>query len=109
MTASTANGEQTATIDTEHTLQTVTSAGSYILLVDTNNMALGDKLTLRAKVKVRSVGTTRLAYEASYVHAQGEPVKISIPIASTNEVVFTLEQTDGTCRAFPWEVIQLDA
>jgi len=109
MATSNSDGSQTATIDTEHTLATITSAGTYVLLVDTVNLALGDKLTLRAKTKVRSVGTTRLAYEAFYAHAQSEPVKVSIPVPSTNEIVFTLEQTDGTGRAFPWEIVQLDA
>lgn len=109
MASSQSNGEQTATISTEHTLQTITAAGTYVLMVDTNNMALGDKLVLKAKVKVRSTGTTRLMQEAWFVHVQGEPVKVSVPVASTNELVFTLEQTAGTGRAFPWEVVQLDA
>jgi len=81
--------------------------GTFVLLVDTVNMTLGDKVTLRAKTKVRSVGTTRLAYEATYEHVQTELVKISIPIPSINELLFTLEQTAGTNRAFPWEIISL--
>lgn len=109
MATSKANGSQSATISTEHTLQTIADAGSYVLQVDCNAMALGDKLTLRAKLKVRPTGVTRLAYEAHYAHVQGEPVKISVPVASINELVFTLEQTAGTGRAFPWEIVQLDA
>ena len=107
MATSNSDGSQTAVISTEHTLGTITTAGSFVLMVDTNAMALGDKLTLRAKVKVRSTGTTRLAYTANYAQVQGDPVKLSIPIASTNEVVFTLEQTAGTGRAFPWEIVEL--
>jgi hypothetical protein len=106
MTTSVNDGSQTAT-GGEDTLDTITSAGSFVLMVDTVNMALGDKLTLRAKTKVRSVGTTRLAYTAIYAQVQGEPVKLSIPIASTNEIVFTLEQTAGTNRAYPWEIVSL--
>ena len=108
MATSKANGEQTAVISTEHTLSTITDAGSYVLHVDLNNLANGDTVILRAKVKTRSTGTTRLAYRAVYSHAQEELVAISIPITSVHEVVYTLEQTDGTGRAFPWEVIQLD-
>ena len=106
MATSVNDGSQTAT-GGEDTLDTITAAASYVLMVDTSNMALGDKLTLRAKVKVRSVGTTRLAYTASYAQVQGDPVKLSIPIASTNEVVFTLEQTAGTNRAYAWEIVSL--
>lgn len=107
MATSKNDGSQTAVISTEHTLDTITDAGSFVLMVDMNAMVLGDKLTLRAKVKVRSVGTTRLAYTANYSQNQGEPVAISIPIASVNEVVFTLEQTAGTGRVFPWEIVEL--
>lgn len=106
MATSKANGSQTAT-GGEDTLQTITDAGTYVLMVDTSAMALGDKLTLRVKVKVRSVGTTRLAYTAKFTQVQGEPNKLSIPVASTNEIVFTLEQTAGTNRAYNWEIVEL--
>ena len=107
MATSNSDGSQTAVISTEHTLGTITTAGSFVLMVDTSAMALGDKLTLRAKTKVRSVGTTRLAYTANYAQVQGDPVKLSLPIASTNEVIFTLEQTAGTGRAYNWEIVGL--
>jgi len=107
MATSNSSGSQTAVITTEHTLATITTSGSFVIGVDANAMALGDELTLRVKLKVRSTGTTRLAYEANYAHVQGEPVILSIPVASTNEIVFTLEQTAGTGRAFPWEIWEL--
>ena len=107
MATSNSNGSQTAVISTEHTLATITTDGSFVVGIDTNAMVLGDKLTLRVKVMVRSVGTTRLAYEVSYSNVQTEPVVLSIPVASTNEIVFTLEQTAGTGRAFPWEIWEL--
>jgi len=107
MATSQADGSQTATINTEHTLSTVTVAGSFVLHVDTNAMALGDVLELRVKLKTRSSGTTREAQVAYYAHVQGQPVKMSIPVASPHEVVFTLKQTAGTGRAFPWEVVKL--
>lgn len=107
MATSKANGSQTAVISTEHTLSTITDAGSYVLGVDLSNMALGDKLTLRVKTKVRSTGTTRLTYIANYVHVQSIENCLSIPIASPNEFVATLEQTSGTGRAYNWEVTEL--
>lgn len=107
MATSQAEGSQTATVTTEHTLTTITTAGTYVLTVDLNAMALGDYLTLRAKVKVRSTGTTRTVYLGTYAHTQEELVAVSIPIPTVSECVFTLEQTAGTGRAFNWEVVAL--
>ena len=107
MATSNSSGSQTAVLTTEHTLATISADGTFVLLVDTANMALLDILTLRAKTKVKSDGTTRLAYEATYEHVQTELVKISIPIPSINEIVFTLEQNGGTGRAYVWEIIEL--
>ncbi len=107
MATSVNDGSQTAVINTPATLDTITAAGSYVLMVDTNAMVLGDFLTLTVETKVRSVGTTRLAYTASYAHVQGEKVKLSIPVASPNEIKFVLEQTAGTGRAYPWEIVSL--
>lgn len=107
MASSKAEGSQTAVIDTEHTLTTITDAGTYVLTVDLVNMVLGDVLTLRAKLKVRSTGTTRTAYTGNYAHSQENLVALSIPIPTVSEAVFTLEQTGGTGRVFPWEVVEL--
>lgn len=107
MATSNSNGSQTAVISTEHTLATITASGSFVLGLDASNMALGDELVVRVKLKVRSVGTTRTAYEARYTNTQGIPVILSIPVASTNEIVFTIEQTAGTGRVFPWEIWSL--
>lgn len=107
MASSKASGDQTAVVTTEHTLTTITDAGTYVLYVDTANMVLIDEVELRAKVKVKSDGTTREFLLETYTHVQGQPVKASIPVASINEVVFTLKQTAGTARTFKWEVVQL--
>ncbi len=108
MATSNNNGSQTAVVTTEHTLGgAITSSGTFVLGVDTSAMAKGDTLILRVKLKVRSVGTTGLVYEASYANVQGDVVKLSIPVVSTNEVVFTLTQTAGTGRAYPWEIWEL--
>lgn len=102
------SGTQTATVTTEHTLATITDAGTYVLAVDTINMVNGDILELRAKVKVLSGGTTRQYVLAVYANAQGDPIKMSIPVPTLHEVVYTLKQTAGAAgRDFPWEVILL--
>ena len=112
MATSNSNGSETAVIDTEVTIggagnDTITTSGSFQLGIDANAMVLGDVLVVRVKLKVRSVGTTRLAYEATYAHVQNEPVLLSVVVASTNEVDFTIEQIAGTGRAFPWEITEL--
>jgi hypothetical protein len=98
---------QTATLDTEHTLDTETAAGVYVLVVDTANLANGDIVILRIKTKYATGGTSRIAYAVTYANAQGEPNKYSIPVPVDTEIVCTLEQTDGTGRDFPWNLLKL--
>ena len=102
-----ASGTQTAVVTKEHTLATVTDDGTYVLYVETANMVLVDELELRIKTKILSGGTTGLAQIATYIHAQGQVIKASIPLNSDQEVVFTLKQTAGTSRNFAWKVVKL--
>ena len=104
---SVASGTQTAVVNTEHTLDTETVAGAYVLVVDTVNMVNGDVLELRLKTKAITGGTSRLAYLATYANVQGEPNKYSIPIPVSDELVATLKQTAGTSRDFPWNLLKL--
>ena len=102
------SGTQTATISTEHTLDTDADAKVFVLLVDTKAMVLGDILVLRAKVKVLTGSTLATVYTAIYAHVQEDVVKASIPIPSPGfQCDFTLEQTDGTGRAFEWSVVSI--
>ena len=103
------NGTQTAVIDTEHTLATITTAGVYELAVDTNAMVAGDTLVLRIKDRVLTGGTNRLTYSATYANAQASFIKKSPPIVVLFNCVFTLEQQDGTGRNFPWCINKIDA
>ena len=105
--ASVGSGTQTATLDTEHTLDTETTAGVYVLVVDMANLVAGDTVILRIKTKYASGGTSRLAYSAVFTHAQAEPNKYSVPIPVDAEIICTLEQTDGTGRDFPWNLLKL--
>jgi hypothetical protein len=108
MPTSSANGTQTATVTTEHTLgSAITSAGTYVLQVNTSNMVAGDELELRVKVKTLTGGSEALAFIASYSHAQAEPVKLSIPVISLYSLTCTLKQTAGTSRNFEWNIISL--
>jgi hypothetical protein len=104
---SAAHGSQTATIDTEHTLITQTTAGVYVLVVDMTNLVAGDIVVLRIKVKVVHDGASVLAYMATFANVQSEAAKFSIPVTIDTEIVCTLEQTDGTGRAFPWNLLKV--
>lgn len=108
MTASVnTSGSQTASISTEHTLATVSTAGTFQLVVDTANLVNGDELTLRIYGKARSSDTERLLYTTSYAHVQTENLKASLAVVSPHHMKVTLEQTAGTGRAFPWAVYEL--
>ena len=107
-----ASGTQTAVIGTEHTLDDVAAAGTYTLHVDTVNMAAGDVLELRAYQIVLTGGTRRVAYLSRFFDAQptDDLIKISVPISNeltdAGSLRFTLKQTAGTGRAFPWKVLK---
>jgi len=104
------HGSQTAVITTEHVLADTTTAGTYVLSVDTINMASGDILELRVYEMVLTSGTRRVAYFASFADAQAadDMIKISVPISTaltdTGAVEATLKQTAGTGRVFPWNL-----
>lgn len=107
-----ATGTQTATINTEHSLTTVAVAGTFILEVDLNAMAVGDSLELRVKKKILTGGTARVYIYARFdsMPTTDDVIKSSIPIS--NDLVeagaldFTLKQIAGTGRAYPWKVLK---
>lgn len=107
-----ASGTQTATVTTEHTLSDVNVAGVYTLHVDTVNMVAGDVLELRVYQIILTAGTRRVTYIGSYQGAQptDDIIKVSIPIGNeltdAGSVRFTLKQTFGTSRNYPWKVLQ---
>lgn len=108
MPTSNQSGSQTATISTEHDLGTeITTAGTYVLVVDTAAMVAGDVLELRIKTKAKSGGTQRVAYVVSYANAQAAPNKYSVPVPIDTSFQATLKQTAGTGRAFPWNILAL--
>lgn len=100
-------GSQAATLDTEHTLATITDPGNYVLVVDLVNLVNNDAVILRIKTKITSGDASQLAYEAAYRHVQGHKNVYSVPVPSPIEFIATLEQTDGTGRTFIWAVYEL--
>lgn len=103
----TSDGTQAATVNTEHTLLDQQGAGVYELEVDANALASGDTLELRVYTKVLSGGTQRQYLLATFTGAQAQPNLKSPPIVALNGAKFTLKQTAGTGRSFPWQVTTL--
>jgi hypothetical protein len=107
-----ASGTQAATVGTEHFLASPAVAGTFTLHVDTVNMAAGDVLELRVYQMVLTGGTQRVAYIATFAGAQAadDLIKISVPVSNeltdTNSLRFSLKQTAGTGRNFPWKVLK---
>lgn len=103
------DGSQTATVTTEHTLATVTTAGTFQLMVDTVNMAAGDVLELRIKRPTRAGGTAQTMFYVMYAGVQPteDVQKVSVPVvmsAAVGSLIFTLKQTLGTGRVYPWAI-----
>lgn len=100
------SGTQTATVTTEHTLATITTAKPFQLIVDISALAAGEYVEIKIKRKVLSGGTTRVGFPGiySWLDALVTPVIVSDPILSTQEYVATLKQLNGTSRAFPWAI-----
>lgn len=110
MPTSFANGTQTAVINTEHTLASVNQVGTYVLFVDLVNMAAGDRLEIRVKKRALTGGTSRTLIKIDRdgdQNADDEAVEtrpIGTYLAETDGLIFTLKQTAGTGRNFPWVV-----
>ncbi len=104
------SGTQITAIGTEHQLTAQTGAGIYVLVVDTNNMAAGDSLTLKIKTRAIGGGELRVAEGTvmTFSGAQSEPNKYSIPVPSNNEIAAFLTQAAGTppVGGFPWSLLR---
>lgn len=105
MPSSNQNGTQTAVIGTEHALGTaITTAGTFVLSVDTGNLVAGDVVELRCKKKVLTGGVEKVYVLGAFSGAQSDPVKDSIPMVSIYSCSFTLRQVAGIARAFDWNI-----
>lgn len=108
MPTTAASGTQTATINTEHSLSTQTTAATYVFMTNLTNMVNGDIVELRIKTKVLTGDTAEVIYHAMFTHDQGaEAIVASPPVVSMFSIEATLKQTAGTGRAFPWSLVTL--
>lgn len=108
-----ADGSQTATPDTDHTLvtQTAPAGGAvYQLRVDTAALVNGERVLLTLRTHPRSGDAVRTLYQTEFNDQQGEPEKDSpaVAVPAGLNVVAVLRQEGGTGRAFPWALYRLD-
>lgn len=101
------SGSQTASIGSTHDLATVTDGNTWLLYVDTANMVIGDETELIATVKTLTGSTARVGYLVPCTDVQTLPIKVVGPVASAHSITFSLKQTAGTGRAYPWSLVSL--
>lgn len=93
---------------TEQTLGTERTDGkTYVLQLDLTNLAAGDTVEIRAKVKVVSAGTARTLYKAVYANAQAYPALQTPPIPAPYSITFTLKQLNASYRTFDYALISM--
>lgn len=106
-----ASGTQTATIGTEHFVSSPNAAGVYTFHVDMNAMVSGDVLEVRVYQMVLTAGTQRVLQYYYFSGAQPTDGKILVTdplgndLTDVNSLRFSLKQTAGTGRSFPWKVL----
>jgi hypothetical protein len=91
---------------TEHTLDTETTAGTYLAKFNLTTAANGDVFRIRVYAKVLTGDTAEVVYEGDYAHDQGgAPIITTPPWISMFSTYITIQQTAGTARTIPWELI----
>jgi hypothetical protein len=109
------SGTQTAVINTEHTLRDVNTIGTFQFHVDMSALAATEVVELRIYQIILTGGTRRLASPGmkTFTGALADPnpiVYVFDPISNdltdAGSLRFTLKQTSGTGRAFPWKILK---
>ena len=101
-----ASGTDTAVVGTEQTLGSDTTNGTYVLVVDLVNMALGDTTELRVYTKVLSTGALDLMWKGTFGNVQITPVVQSPFVPSDVDVSVSLKQIAGTARTYDWKLLR---
>lgn len=86
-------------------LATVSDAGIYAVLVGKENLVADETVTLRLFDKVRSGDGEGLLFPpGTYSAHDGLDIAYSPPQISPHHMRVTIEQTNGTGRAFTWAI-----
>jgi hypothetical protein len=106
------SGTQTAVITTEHEVASVNEAGVFTFHIDLNAMVAGDILEVRVYQIVLTGGVARVVYYDAFYGAQPADDKVAVSMPVSNELTdddsirFTIKQTHGTGRNYPWKVLK---
>lgn len=112
-----ASGTQAATVTTEHFLSSPNAQGSYQLKVDLNAMLANDVVELRVYAMGITGGASRLFGIWTYYGVRPTNEKFALvpeapllnDLTDTNALRFSLTQSFGTSRSFPWAVMKDEA
>ena len=102
------SGTQAATVTTEHSLYSTTTAGVYELTIDVNAMVAGDELEYYVKEKTLSGSTARTVFFDACSGAQIQTIRKTAWISVVHYAEFLIKQTAGTGRSFDWSVRRVD-
>lgn len=106
------SGSQTCTVSTTHTLVTeavATGGKTYILRLDVNALASGERLLVEIETRARTSDTTRKAQPAALLVGGYDQKVVDMPFVAgqeSNEVVCKITQQNGTGRAIPWALLE---
>lgn len=103
-----ATGTQAASLGVPYVLATLPGLHTYCLMVDVSEMSTSDLLELVVEVQVVEGGGWCRSYAQLLSGGQVSAGFVSIPVPSPFGCRFTLKQTLGVGRSFPWSVIALD-
>lgn len=101
------SGTQSATVNTEFTLATSTTNGTFVFEVDATAMAAGDVTELRVKGITLTAGATGLMWKQTLQGPQTCVRVASPPIASDISISVTIKQIAGTARSYPWKLLSI--
>jgi hypothetical protein len=107
-----ASNTTTPVVGTENFVSDVNVAGTFRFSIDTINMTATDVLEIRVYQTILTGGTPRVAYFTQYsgVQPTDDEIKVTPPIGNeltdATSLRFSIKQTFGTARAYPWKVLK---
>lgn len=102
----------TPTVGTETFLYGASAIGVYTFHIDTASMVANDYLELRVYQMVLTGCTPKVAYLDAFqgLQATDDQIKISVPVgndlAEASALRFSVKQTLGTARPYPWKILR---
>jgi hypothetical protein len=104
-TEKTSNSTTPGSLSVDEQLADITDPGIYQLRISRANLANGETLIVRCKVKVRTGDSLETLWERTFVNAIGAEGLTDLPVVvSPHEIKFSIEQQGGTLRAYRWAV-----